>query len=59
MAKLMMRQRMPEIKEIERKKQHREEYQTGSADASLRLLGCKKITLKDLEMDVFQSSKFN
>ena len=55
----MMRQRMPEIKEIERKKQHREEYQTGSADASLRLLGCKKITLKDLEMDVFQSSKFN
>ena len=49
-----MRQRMPEVKEIEDKKMSKSLY----AQEGQRLIGCKQITVEDMARDVLQSSRY-
>lgn len=51
-----MKERMPELRELEEIKKQKAEYKSG---LNLRLIGCKKVTISDLERDVFKTSRYN
>lgn len=56
MAKQMMKERMPELKDLEELQKLKSEYQNPSSN--LRLIGCKRLTVTDLERDVYETSRY-